>query len=111
MNDKLQLLVAAVIVGLVLYSFFRHGRSNPENTGKLAKRMGEIEKTIGRQDERMRAMEGSIERLTQSTATSDDIAGLREMIAGDRAINDRTWAAVSRLQDFFVDKAINGGRR
>lgn len=110
MNDYLQLAIAGVIVVAVFFTVWRHGRNNPESTGQLARRMRQIEETCAGIDPRIVTLEQSIERLTASTATSEDIAGLRQMIADDRAVNDRTWAAVSRIQDFFIERGI-GARK
>lgn len=111
MSDYLQLAIAGVIVAMVFYAVWRNGRANPETTGRLARRMAKMEATVSAQGEKIQGVEESVDRLARSTATTGDITGLRAEIAADREINERTWGAVSRLQDFFIDKAINGGRR
>jgi hypothetical protein len=110
-NDYLQLAIGGLILAVVFYSVWRNGRNNPESTGQLARRIKKMEETCAAIDPRIKAVEESVDRLARSTATTGDITALRAEIVADREVNERTWGAVSRLQDFFIDKAINGGRR
>ncbi len=111
MNDYLQLAIAGLIVAAVLFSVWKHGRNNPESTGRIARRLTKLEETVSSQGQRISGVEESVDRLREETATRGDVEAVRVAVERDRDINERTWNAVSRIQDFFIDKAISGGRR
>lgn len=108
MHDWLQYAIAALIVFAVFYSVHRHGRGNPESTGRLARKVTKLEETLYQQGSKIEAVEVSVDRLATETATKTDIARIEQKIDGDRNINERTWSAVSRLQDFFIERGIGG---
>ena len=107
MHEWLQLAFGALIVLAVFFTIHRHGRGNPESTGRLGKRVAELEKATERQAEKIDGIDEALERLSETTATRRDIETLRAEIAGDRAVSERTWHAVDRLQNFLIESALN----
>lgn len=102
-----ELIVSGLIVALILVATWRAGQSNPVGTGKLARRLTDVESRVIEIDRRMGDVEDSIKLLADSTAaTTAAIGSIRLEMAGDRGLSERTWSAVDRLQHFFIDQAL-----
>ncbi|PKP93179.1 MAG: hypothetical protein CVT77_06510 [Alphaproteobacteria bacterium HGW-Alphaproteobacteria-16] len=66
MNEWLQLAIALVIVALVVWTVFRRGQLNPENTGKLSRQIGKLFAELKR-----------IETKVDQAATASDFDRMR----------------------------------
>lgn len=117
MNDYLQISIGAMIIGIVLWSAWRHGASNPESTGRLARKFGELDKKLtamathsADRDKRYGELDAKVNGIADDMVTRADINALRSEIAGDRTLAERTWHAVNRLESFFIQRAIEGER-
>lgn len=101
------ILITAVIVAVVLYAAHRLGQVNPVGTGKLARRLSAVELKVAEQGEKLDSLDRALGTLVSSSAdTSRGVEALRVELAGDRGLTERTWAAVDRLQLFFIEDAF-----
>lgn len=96
MSDVFQLAIIAFIL-LGVFIAWRAGQANPEGTGRLARRIGNVEKEL------------------QAKATTEDVAAVKSDVAAVKAkvdaeheLNARTFAAVSRIESFLIEKALKG---
>ncbi len=117
MNDYLQLAIGVMIMGLVLWSAYRHGTSNPESTGRLSRKFGELDKKLtamaahsAERDSRYVELDAKVNGIADDMVTRADIDTLRKEIAGDRSLAERTWHAVNRLESFFIQRGIHGDK-
>lgn len=96
MSDLLQLAIIAFIL-LGVFIAWRAGQANPEGTGRLARRIGNVEKEL------------------QGKATTEDVASVKSDVAAVKArqdteheLNVRTFQAVQRIESFLIEKALGG---
>lgn len=102
-----EIIVSVLIVALILFSTWRAGQTNPVGTGKLARRLTEVEGRVVDIDRRVGGVEDSVKLLAENvSATNSAIATMRLEMAGDRGVSERTWSAVDRLQNYFIDQAL-----
>lgn len=101
------IIITLVIVGVVLFAAHRMGQANPVGTGRLSKRLSAVELKVAEQGAKLDSMETMMGTLADSTAdTVRGIDALRVEMAADRGMVERTWFAVSRLQDFFIEDSF-----
>lgn len=96
MSDLFQLAIIAFIL-LGIFVAWRAGQANPEGTGRLARRISSVEKEL------------------QGKATTEDVAAVKTDVAAIKAkidteheLNQRTFAAVSRIESYLIEKALKG---
>jgi outer membrane murein-binding lipoprotein Lpp len=126
--DIASIAFCVLIIGLVLFAFYRHGRGNPETTGAIARRQGAIEKAMAMLETSLEgcATRGALDLLAEQVrnleahaASSGEMNALEQKINGmDLTLNakidgvrhaaDRTEAAVSRIEGYFLQKGVNG---
>ena len=126
--DIASIVFCLLIATAVLFAFYRHGRGNPETTGAIARRQGRIEAEIAELSSSLRgcATRGALDLLAEQvrnleahSASSGEVValelkinGLSETlnakIDGVRMAADRTEAAVSRIEGYFLQKGVNG---
>lgn len=92
MNDLFQLAIIAVIL-LGIFVAWRAGQANPEGTGRLARRIGNVEKEL-----QGKASGAAVAELAK------EVAELKSEMIGDRRVNQMTYDAVRRLEDYFLKK-------
>lgn len=106
MNDLPQLYELAIIA-LILGGIFlawRAGQANPEGTGRIAKRIGGLDGRI----KHVEAQLGQAATKTDLAKLEGEIDALREQMAGDRALAERTFASVQRIETFLIEKGLGG---
>ena len=113
------LLLAFILIGIGV-SIFRSGAANPVSTGKLSRRLSAVEsqqqeqaQQIQQLDERIEKgltrLEGSVSDVRSEMATRSDLVTLQRTIEGERALAERTWHAIDRLQNYLIESGL--GRR
>lgn len=102
-----EIIITAFVVALVLFAMWRVGQLNPVGTGKLARRMNQLELRVAEQGQRMDGIERSVLLLAETSAsTSTSIEAMRVELAADRGLTERTWSAVDRLQNYFIEDSF-----
>lgn len=96
MSDLFQLAIIAVIL-LGIFIAWRAGQANPEGTGRLARRIGNVEKEL-----QGKATAGDV------AAVKSDIAAVKAKVDAEHELNKRTFAAVQRIESFLIEKALKG---
>lgn len=94
MNDFYQLAIIAFIL-LGIFVAWRAGQANPEGTGRLARRIGNVEKEL----------QGKA-TAADVAAVKGDVAALEAKIDAEHELNQRTFAAVSRIESYLIEKAL-----
>lgn len=103
-----EIIVSVLIVALMLFATWRAGQTNPVGTGSLVRRLTTVEHRMEEVDARLSNVEGSVEKLADaSDAINTALSAMRLEMAGDRGVSERTWAAVDRMQQFFIDQALD----
>ena len=92
-------IIAFILIG-ICFLLFRGGQENPESTGRLARRMGKVEQAlVGK------ATTDDVNDLSAELAElSGKLSRLEAEQIADRRINQLTYEAVRRLEDFFLEK-------
>ena len=128
MSDTLQLMIAGVIVAAVFFAVWKHGRGNPETTGHLGRKLSRQEAAIASLEAKLEgcATRGAMDLLAEQvrsleahSASSGEVIAvqthlngvaneLNAKIDGVRRTADRTDAAVSRIEGYFLQKGVNG---
>lgn len=107
-----EITITIFILALVLFAMWRVGQLNPVGTGRLARRMNQLEMRVAEQGVRMDGVEASVEKLAEVTAnTGISIGAMRIELAADRGLGERTWSAVDRLQNYFIEDSFKRGDR
>ncbi len=102
------IIITIVIVAVVLFAAHRMGQVNPVGTGKLAKRLGAVELKVAELGEKTDNLDRVMTTLADSTAaTARSMDAMRVELAADRGLTERTWSAVDRLQNYFIQDAFN----
>lgn len=103
-----------IVIGIVV-AIFKVGRANPENTGTLAKSINEVKAELGQEIDnvatRVSSLDGRVIHLEQTMrgmATKADVKRLEAKIDGHHELANRTASGVKRLEDFFLEKGVNG---
>lgn len=105
------IIITLVIVGVVLFAAHRLGQTNPIGTGKLSTRLSAVEANVAELKTKTQDMDKALSTLAVSVAdTARGVDAMRMEMAGDRGLNERTWAAVDRLQHFFLQDAFDRRR-
>jgi hypothetical protein len=103
----MDILITLLIVGVVLFAAHRLGQANPIGTGKLARRLSAVELKVAEQGEKLDSLDrGLVTLVTSSAETARGVEAMRIELASDRGLTERTWAAVDRLQHFFIEDAF-----
>ncbi len=103
-----EIIVSVLIVVLILFATWRAGQVNPVGTGSLVRRITQLEVQVAEIDGRMDGIDKAVQQLVGTTdATNVAVAAMRLEMAGDRGVSERTWNAVARLQDYFIDQALD----
>lgn len=101
------ILVTLAIVAIVLFAAHRMGQANPIGTGRLSKRLSAVELKVAEQGAKLDSMEGVMTTLASSAAeTARLMDAMRIELAADRGLTERTWAAVDRLQNYFIEQSF-----
>lgn len=95
-SDLFQLAIIAVIL-LGIFIAWRAGQANPESTGRLARRISKVESELNG-----KATTKDVARV------SSKVDALAAQIEGDRRLNERTYDAVRRIEDYL--RGQGGGR-
>lgn len=103
-TSPLEIMIMLFIVIGIVVAIFRVGRANPENTGTLGKSIETIKREVRDVESRV----GHIETSMRGMATKADVKRLEGKIDGHRELADRTASGVKRLEDFFLEKGVNG---
>lgn len=103
-TSPIELFIMAFIIIGILVVVFRHGRANPENTGKISRDLMTIKGEVRELETRFEAIERSVGQM----ATKADLARIETKLDGHRELSDRTAQGVRRLEDFFLEKGVNG---
>lgn len=102
-----EIIISAFVVALVLFAMWRVGQLNPVGTGNLSRRMDQLERRLGEQGVKVSEIERSVVLLADSSAeTSRSLSAMRVELAADRGLTERTWSAVDRLQNFFIEDSF-----
>lgn len=105
------IIITLIIVGVVLFAAHRYGQSNPVGTGRLSKRLSAVEANMGELKEKTDGLEKTMNTLAASLVdTARNVDAMRVELAADRGLTERTWAAVDRLQHYFIEDAFKRGR-
>ncbi|MDM7964464.1 hypothetical protein [Blastomonas fulva] len=103
-----------IVVGIVV-AIFRVGRANPENTGSLAKSIDAVKAELGKNIDTVKTEVREldtrvvhVEQTMRGMATKADVKRLEAKIDGHRDMAERTASGVKRLEDFFLEKGVNG---
>lgn len=99
MSDIYQLAIIAFIC-LGIFVAWRAGQANPEGTGRLARRIGKVETEL----KGKATTEDVASVKTDVAEVEGKITALQAEIAGDRRVNQLTYEAVRRLEDYFLRK-------
>lgn len=102
------IVITIVIVVVVLYAAHRMGQVNPIGTGKLARRLSAVEAQQVVQGEKLDGLDRALGALATSTKdTARGVEAMRIELAADRGLTERTWSAVDRLQNYFIQDAFD----
>lgn len=114
-NELIQLAIGLAIAAAVVWTSVKHGRANPESTGRLGRRLNEVDNRLKAhiasskaRDAKVEQLEHSIRDMAGDVARKGDIKALQAELGADRELNRRTFNAVDRLERSFLDRAING---
>jgi hypothetical protein len=103
----IDIVITFVIVSAVLYAAHRLGQANPIGTGRLSRRLSAVELKVAALDEKLDRQEEALAVLaTSSSDTARGVEAMRIELASDRGLTERTWAAVDRLQHYFIEDAF-----
>lgn len=113
------MIITLLVLLLVLFAMWRVGQLNPVGTGKLARRINQLELKVAEQGQRMDGIERSIITIAETVAGTNEavtgiekgITALRVEVAGDRGLTQRTWEGVSRLEGYFIQRSFDGSTR
>ena len=103
--------ITLAIIVAVLWGAHRNGQNNPVGTGKISRRVEAMEAKMGKQELRLDSIDDAVLQLGKATSeTSKELAAMRIEMAGDRGLAERTWSAVDRLQNYFIQDAFDKRR-
>ena len=103
-----EIVITVVIIAIVLFTAWRGGQANPVGTGKIARRLTVLESTVAQQGTKVDALDKGLGEIAQLVKKNDENLGaIRIELAGDRGLTERTWAAVDRLQQFFIQDSFD----
>ena len=117
MSNWNEYLIAEVIGLGVLLAIWRGGQANPLSTGQISRRLGRLENAQVAQDEKINQLDEDLKQVKATMATGDALEALQDTIdkkfeviraeaQGDRALAQRTWNAIDRIQNYFVEFGI-----
>ncbi|KTE24446.1 MULTISPECIES: hypothetical protein [unclassified Sphingopyxis] len=100
MSDVLQLAIILFIILGIGVAVWRGGQANPEGTGRLGRRLGKVEQALSGKA----TTEDVGEVQNEIASLNNKIARLEAEQAADRRVNQLTYEAVRRLEDYFLKK-------
>ncbi len=115
MNDWLQLAIAGLIVCAVFFAVWKHGRSNPQDTGTLGRRLVKVEESLkscatrGSLDllaEQVRNLEAHAASSAEVIAIEGKINMLAERVAAVKDVGDQTRGGVNRIEAILMKDAL-----
>lgn len=107
--DIASILVSLLIICVVLFAFWKHGRGNPESTGHLGRQMRKHGETIAALEERLQgcATRGAVDLLSEqvhnlkaSAASSGEVVALESKING---LSSTLSARIDAVKDTAED--------
>jgi uncharacterized protein YoxC len=111
----IELAIMAFIFISLCVLVWRGGQANPESTGRVIKRVSKLESKMGGFEgelellkERVTQLDEAVERMILKMATKEDLQHLRDLMENDAKMNEKTWNAVHRIENFFLEKGVNG---
>lgn len=88
------------------------GQRNPVGTGKLARDVRALEAKVASHGVKLDQVDHSLMTIADSVGDlTREVGAARIEAAGDRGINERTWAAMERLEGYFIQDGIRKGGR
>ena len=128
MSDYLQVAIAGLIVCLVLFTFLKYGRENPETTGTLSRQIQSHHTQIAALETSLEecATRGAVNLLAEQVrsleahgATSGEVLALEAKInalattvtaqLGSVAHStERTERAIARIEGDFIERGVKG---
>lgn len=100
-------IITLIIVSVVLFAAHRMGQANPVGTGRLSKRLSAVEVKVAEQGEKLDSLDRVMNTLASSAAdTARSMDAMRLELSADRGLTERTWSAVDRLQNYFIEDAF-----
>jgi len=113
-----EIAIMLLIMAGVVFAAWRGGAANPEPTGQLSRRVGRVESEIKevrtelrgvgkRQDELEERLDRALAKIDQ-LPTRADFENLKELMAKDARLAEKTWDAVERIEGFFLEKGVKG---
>ncbi|PTS73813.1 hypothetical protein DBR17_17840 [Sphingomonas sp. HMWF008] len=128
MSDYLQVAIAALIVCLVLFTFLKYGRENPETTGTLSRQIQSHRTQIAALETSLEecATRGAVNLLAEQVrnleahgATSGEVLALEAKInalsttvtaqlATVAHSTERTERAIARIEGYFIERGVKG---
>lgn len=106
-----EIIVSVLIMALILLATWLAGRANPVGTGKLVRRIDQLEVEVKNLDGRMDGLGDAVTHLTEdltaaAAVTRQKLETMQLEAAGDRALLQRTSYVIFRIQDHFMDSAV-----
>lgn len=109
-------IIAFIVLSIVVH-VWRGGAANPESTGALSRRVGELTNKLSQVSTRVGQVEKGLSDLKDEAATTDDIGKLKEVIdekfntvaatmEGQRALSETTGRNVQRIYDIMLAKGL-----
>lgn len=103
-TSPIEIAIMLFIIGGIFLVVFRAGRANPENTGTISKDVSALKSDVRKLESDVEAMRKSVGDM----ATKADLARIETKLDGSRELINVTAAGVRRLEDFFLEKGVNG---
>lgn len=103
----LEILITLAIVATVLFVAHRSGQANPTGTGRLSRRLSALETIVAGQGDKIESLDNAIVQLVENgVKTTELLQVVRIELASDRVSTERTWNAVDRLQNYFIESSF-----
>ena len=132
-SDLASIAITLAILGMAVFSAWRYGRLNPQNTGRLGKDIGSLKTEFKKLElrvggcattEALSLLAVQIHSLEAGTASSTEMLALElkintlaervdAQLGGIKESSDRTWEAVDRMQRFWMEEGFRsvGGKK
>lgn len=113
MSDWLEWAIIVFIVLSIGFIALRHGRANPENTGRIGRKVNDVASDVQALSGRLGFFEEELEELKRDAATVKDIARLEERIQtvraemqGHHALSQQTNSSVTRIERLLIERGL-----
>ncbi len=110
-----EIFIMAIIVAGFAVVIWRGGQANPEGTGRLGRRLNKVESKMAEVEtemehvrDRLAQFEMTLEKVSAKMVTKSDLDNIEKLMARDAQTSTKTWAAIQRLEGFFLEDAIKG---